>query len=77
MIPKSVEENGKDQLDKLGEEIARKLSESAQTVGYLTIQTEDELGALVELLCHSKGAPGFDERIARLREEVVDKWESR
>jgi len=37
----------------------------------ITVQTEDELRVLVELLCHSKGAPGFDQRISRLRDEAV------
>lgn len=52
-------------------------NETVQSAGCLTVRTEDELRVLAELLCHSKGAPGFDKRIARLREEVVNKWEKR
>lgn len=43
----------------------------------ISCRTEDELRVLVELLCHSKGAPGFDKRITRLREEALSKWHKR
>jgi len=37
MIPKSVEENGKLQLEKLGAAVAQKLSESTETAGYVRV----------------------------------------
>ena len=50
---------------------------SAGFTGCITLETEDELRVLVELLCHSTGAPGFDARIARLREEAKKLWSTR
>ena len=43
---------------------------------FLSIQSNDELRVLVELLCHTTGYPGFESRIARLKEEVLSKWET-
>ncbi len=43
----------------------------------ISIQTEDELRVLVELLCHTKGSRGFDLRISRLRDEALSKWHTR
>jgi hypothetical protein len=50
---------------------------SAEFNGSISVQSTDELRVLVELLCHTKGVPGFDIRIARLRKEAVMLWEGR
>ena len=47
MLPKSVEENGNRQLEKLSEVIAQKGSESTETAGYV-----DDLVLLVRRLVH-------------------------
>jgi len=69
------------ECDEFGEACAvgvcAKASVSTEFTGSISVQSTDELRVLVELLCHTKGGPGFDIRIARLRKEAAMLWEDR